>query len=929
MAGRVTPQSAGTHRGRVQRSAARGRSRGPATPVASSIHRLPHAPGNRALHRLLNPLPIQPKLTISRPDDQYEREADRVADEVMRMPDTGGPSTVQRSAVAVQRACASCEDEVHRQVDHDNQPEADDEPDVVQPSALNSQSGTQVLRSTLQVRRTCAECKKRHDESLVRRKVHRQEADEPDDELVQPSVLQAKPAAPGPASELEANIQAQKGGGRPLPESTRTSFEHRFGTDFSGVRVHSDSHSAALAQSINAKAFTVGQDITFGHGQYAPESQDGQHLLAHELTHVVQQGGTRSLPAVMTKRDSGTSAKARRIDPKSARLVMGWIIQIITKQDANATHPAKWTGSPLFDKYRTLLTLWHELTYGDSVTGSPLRGEAFIGKYKRAREETAPIVDVAYWTGGGLFQRLIIDKFMPKRLELDNKADSEKRILEHAGTTVSFWYYHSPEPAPMDEFLRVATSQPSRAVTLQRGHGIRVGVAKAGHTYYASKYDARLVLWAGPSGVFFVRGEELYKQSLAGFSDDIILGSIIKAAQDVGPFVALVTAIVDIAISLTPVGAVYDVAMAAKAAVEGRWKDAAIELLPGAGLAAVAKVGKATKVGRAAFRVGAKGMQAVGNAFSGAKTFVARGFRGKAKRGVWLVEGPGEAAGKKGYYFMEEGENIWHPVSPDEAELFIRCSKCDITKAGKGEAPPAPKADMPPPPPAGPKGAGRAEVEVEDLERIYADLLKDNAALRKELIKVRHMRLTGAKNARRAAAALEEKLARFARSASRQYLKNLIARFPKLRKANLRPRRRPAGEAGAFEESILTGSGRESWVAELRDGGKIELDDIDPKGIVVDTKMRDLGVGKELPETRTADVVEEISGPRRTWEYAKFPEKEQKKLVNQLRFAEENGLAGVRWETNSAEMYEDVQRYAKNVLSEAEQKRFTIVLVER
>ena len=104
--------------------------------------------------------------------------------------------------------------------------------------------------------------------------------------------LQTK-KAPGQTPEgtpdLESRIQALKGGGQPLPESVRAFFEPRFGPVFRDVRVHSDSQANDLALSIQAKAFTVGQDVVFGTGQYTPWTRDGRHLIAHELTHVVQQ----------------------------------------------------------------------------------------------------------------------------------------------------------------------------------------------------------------------------------------------------------------------------------------------------------------------------------------------------------------------------------------------------------------------------------------------------------------------------------------------------------------------------------------------------------------------------------------------------------------------------------------------------------------
>ncbi len=79
--------------------------------------------------------------------------------------------------------------------------------------------------------------------------------------------------------------------GQPLDASTRAFMEPRFGHDFSGVRVHTDARAAESARAVNALAYTVGSNVVFGEGQYAPGSGSGQRLLAHELTHVVQQGG--------------------------------------------------------------------------------------------------------------------------------------------------------------------------------------------------------------------------------------------------------------------------------------------------------------------------------------------------------------------------------------------------------------------------------------------------------------------------------------------------------------------------------------------------------------------------------------------------------------------------------------------------------------
>lgn len=108
---------------------------------------------------------------------------------------------------------------------------------------------------------------------------------------------------------VESQINNKRGTGEPLPENIRASFESGFGYDFSGVRVHTDAESAETARAVNAQAFTVEEDIVFGSGAYAPEATEGQKLLAHELTHVVQQQGgegpTGTIQRVLVVRPPG------------------------------------------------------------------------------------------------------------------------------------------------------------------------------------------------------------------------------------------------------------------------------------------------------------------------------------------------------------------------------------------------------------------------------------------------------------------------------------------------------------------------------------------------------------------------------------------------------------------------------------------------
>jgi hypothetical protein len=117
--------------------------------------------------------------------------------------------------------------------------------------------------------------------------------------------LSVRNAGSAPAL-VEAALQTP---GQPLDAPTRDFMKTRFGHDFSRVRVHSDAQAAAAAQSIDALAYTAGQDVVFGQGQYAPNLAAGRHLLAHELAHVAQQarGGA---PVVQRKTFFGPDEKA-------------------------------------------------------------------------------------------------------------------------------------------------------------------------------------------------------------------------------------------------------------------------------------------------------------------------------------------------------------------------------------------------------------------------------------------------------------------------------------------------------------------------------------------------------------------------------------------------------------------------------------------
>lgn len=130
--------------------------------------------------------------------------------------------------------------------------------------------------------------------------MQRQEAElgEEEKEAEEEIPIQAKgedSQTPEPHPDLESRLRSLQGGGQPLSESVRAFFEPRFGYDFAKVRVHNDAQAAESSQAVKARAFTVGRDIVFSRGRYAPGTSEGKRLLAHELTHVVQQNSKVSI----------------------------------------------------------------------------------------------------------------------------------------------------------------------------------------------------------------------------------------------------------------------------------------------------------------------------------------------------------------------------------------------------------------------------------------------------------------------------------------------------------------------------------------------------------------------------------------------------------------------------------------------------------
>ncbi len=206
-------------------------------------------PLNKPLMHDISRISLRPqtKLTVSQPGDVYEQEADRVAQQVMQtISEPGSKQSVQREAL----------------------PEEEEELQMKSLTDANISLQREALPE--------------EEEELQMKSLS---------DAITP-VVQRQGGGVAATSDLETSIQQERGSGQPLSDDIRQPMEQSFGTDFSGVKIHTDSRSDQLNQSIQARAFTTGQDIFFRQGEYAPESHGGKELLAHELTHVVQQNGS-------------------------------------------------------------------------------------------------------------------------------------------------------------------------------------------------------------------------------------------------------------------------------------------------------------------------------------------------------------------------------------------------------------------------------------------------------------------------------------------------------------------------------------------------------------------------------------------------------------------------------------------------------------
>ncbi len=281
------------------------------SPAEKVLH-LQKTIGNRAVTRLIRSGALQTRMKIGPANDMREKEAKRVANEVVTKPEPVSARPVQReeekeegnAKPLIQRAEEEKEEGNAKpliQRAEEEKEEGNAKPLIQRAEEEKEEGNTKPL-----IQRAEEEKEEGNTKPLIQRAEEEKEKGN-----AKPLIQRQENKSGGQqvSSGWESRFSATKGGGHSLSDETRAFMEPRFGADFSSVRIHTGSDAVQMNRDINAQAFTVGRNIYFGEGRYNTVTSEGKNLLPHELTHTIQQGG-----AVRTKKFnlSPTNQKIQR-----------------------------------------------------------------------------------------------------------------------------------------------------------------------------------------------------------------------------------------------------------------------------------------------------------------------------------------------------------------------------------------------------------------------------------------------------------------------------------------------------------------------------------------------------------------------------------------------------------------------------------------
>lgn len=255
---------------------------------------------------------VQAKLNIGKSNDKFEVEADRVADQVVANKQTTktdtffSPSPVMQKKLAqdvqkqeqqnkeIQRKTSITTigqlngESIQNKLDSRTREQREINPAFSAPKTLLQHKLDKTQTASINTSSAKPLLQNKAEEENVQQKKEEEKQGKEEDKKIQKSTAGA--VNPSDNSNLESNLNSSKGGGSPLSGKVKTEMESGIGADFSNVRIHNDANAVQMNKQLGAQAFATGNNIYFNEGKYNPNSKDGKHLLAHELTHTVQQG---------------------------------------------------------------------------------------------------------------------------------------------------------------------------------------------------------------------------------------------------------------------------------------------------------------------------------------------------------------------------------------------------------------------------------------------------------------------------------------------------------------------------------------------------------------------------------------------------------------------------------------------------------------
>ena len=282
---------------------------------------------------------IQTKLAIGKADDAFEKQADTVADKVVNA-STESTSIQKKGGEEEQLQ----EKPLSQSISTLQKQEMPTEEEPVQKAEEKEEEPVQKMEEEEAIQQKTDEeeqsVQKMEEEEAVQQKGEEEEAQTKPEE--EEETVQKKANGNNANPRIESTLKATKGQGQKMDPSTQRSMEKGFGADFSDINIHTDSKAQETSQELGAQAFTTGNDIYFNKGKYNPNSKEGKHLLAHELTHTIQQTGSNQKKVqkqVSRNQGEANNSSCRRLRPQERRSILSQLRQGLSRMNEYLTNP--------------------------------------------------------------------------------------------------------------------------------------------------------------------------------------------------------------------------------------------------------------------------------------------------------------------------------------------------------------------------------------------------------------------------------------------------------------------------------------------------------------------------------------------------------------------------------------------------------------